>query len=58
VSAPCSWEEIERGVVGPRAFTVRTMARRVEVVGDLWADMPKRKRSLARAIERVRRMKV
>ena len=56
VSAPCSWEEIERGEVGPRTFTLRTMAKRVEDVGDLWADMPKRKRSLRRAIERLRRL--
>ena len=26
VSAPCTWEEIERGEVGPRTFTLRTMA--------------------------------
>ena len=55
VSAPCSWEEIERGEVGPRTFTLRGMARRVDEVGDLWADMPKRKRSLRRPIERLRR---
>jgi bifunctional non-homologous end joining protein LigD len=57
VSAPCSWEELERGEVGPRTFTLREMASRVEEVGDLWAEMPKRKRSLRRAIERLRRMK-
>jgi bifunctional non-homologous end joining protein LigD len=57
VSAPCTWEEIQSGEVGPRTFTLRTMADRVEAVGDLWADMPKRKRSLSRAIERLRRMK-
>ena len=26
VSAPCTWEEIERGDVGPQTFTLRTMA--------------------------------
>ena len=26
VSAPCTWEELERGEVGPRTFTLRTMA--------------------------------
>jgi bifunctional non-homologous end joining protein LigD len=50
VSAPCTWEEVERGEVGPRTFTLRTMADRVGAVGDLWADMPKRKRSLSKAI--------
>jgi bifunctional non-homologous end joining protein LigD len=53
VSAPCSWEEIERGDVHPRIFTLRTMCDRVAQVGDLWADM-RRGRSLARPMERVR----
>jgi bifunctional non-homologous end joining protein LigD len=56
VSAPCSWEEIERGEVGPRTFTLRDMTGRVADVGDLWADMSKRKRSLGRPIERLRRL--
>ena len=40
VSAPCTWEEIERGEVHPQSFTLRTMAARLDSVGDLWADMP------------------
>ncbi len=55
VSAPCTWEEIERGEVGPRTFTLRTMAARLAAVGDLWAAMRRRKRSLRRAIEHLRR---
>ena len=39
VSAPCTWEEVERGDIAPRTFTLRTMASRIAVVGDLWADM-------------------
>ena len=39
VSAPCTWEEMERGDVAPRTFTLRTMAARTAAVGDLWADM-------------------
>jgi bifunctional non-homologous end joining protein LigD len=39
VSAPCTWEEMEHGETAPRTFTLRTMAARVAVVGDLWADM-------------------
>ena len=42
VSAPCTWEEIERGEAGPRTFTLRTMAERVAAVGDLWSDMRRR----------------
>ncbi len=49
VSAPCTWEEIERGEVGPRTFTVRTMADRVAAVGDLWSDMEGHKKSVGPA---------
>lgn len=55
VSAPCTWEEIERGEVHPRSFTLRGMMQRVAEVGDLWAEMLKRKRSLEKAIHRLRR---
>ena len=39
VSAPCTWIEVERGEVGPRTFTLRTMAARIAQVGDLWKDI-------------------
>ena len=39
VSAPCTWEEIEQGVVSPRSFTLRGMTERIEAVGDLWLDL-------------------
>jgi bifunctional non-homologous end joining protein LigD len=55
VSAPCTWEEIERGTVNPRTFTLRNLAARVEDVGDVWSEMRRRKRSLKRAIEKLRR---
>ena len=41
VSAPCTWEELERGEIGPRTFTLRTMADRIAGVGDLWSEMRK-----------------
>ncbi len=53
VSAPCTWEEVEQGVVGPRTFTLRTMAQRISDAGDLWSDLLKRKVSLKRALDRV-----
>jgi bifunctional non-homologous end joining protein LigD len=56
VSAPCTWEEIERGAVTPRSFTLRNMPERIEAAGDLWSDMRKRRRSLRAAIERLRKM--
>ena len=56
VSAPCTWEELERGDVGPRTFTLRTMAQRISVAGDLWADLLKKKRSLKQPMERLRKL--
>ena len=56
VSAPCTWEEIERGEVGPQTFTLRTMAERIGEVGDLWSGLRKRKRSLRRPMEKLRRL--
>lgn len=56
VSAPCTWAEIESGEVGPRTFTLRTMAARIEAVGDLWSSMRKGRRSLGRPIDRLHRM--
>jgi len=55
VSAPCTWEEVERAAVDPGTFTLRNMSARVASVGDVWSDMLRRKRSLKRAIEKVRR---
>jgi bifunctional non-homologous end joining protein LigD len=56
ISAPCTCEEIESGDVHPRSFTMLNMADRMEAVGDLWKDMARRKRSLTRAIGRLKRM--
>jgi bifunctional non-homologous end joining protein LigD len=54
VSAPCTWEEIERGEVHPGTFTVRNMPDRIAKVGDLWADLRRRRRSLKRPLEKLR----
>jgi bifunctional non-homologous end joining protein LigD len=56
VSAPCTWREIERREVSPQGIKLRDMAGRIADVGDLWAGIAKRRRSLRRAIERVRRL--
>jgi bifunctional non-homologous end joining protein LigD len=53
VSAPCTWEEVEGGKVAPQSFTLRTMPARIEAVGELWADLPKRQRSLRKAMARL-----
>ena len=54
VSAPCTWEEVEQGGVTPRTFTLRTMAARLDAVGDVWSDLRRSRRSLRRAIDRLR----
>ncbi len=56
VSAPCTWEELERGTVNPDSFTIRTMAARIEKAGDPWADMLRRRRSLKTATEKLKRL--
>ena len=50
VSAPCTWQEIERGEVGPKTFTLRNMSQRIAAVGDIWAPMLERGQSLRDAI--------
>jgi len=56
VSTPCTWEELERGEVGPQTFTLRTMAQRIADVGDLWADLLRKKRSLRRPVEQLKKL--
>ena len=54
VSAPCTWAEIERGDVNAQTFTLQNMPERVATIGDVWADLRRRGRSLKRAMERLR----
>ncbi|MGB2716484.1 MAG: non-homologous end-joining DNA ligase [Vicinamibacterales bacterium] len=56
VSAPCTWQELERGDVGPRSFTLRTLQARLDAVGDVWSELRKRGRSLRRPVERLRQI--
>ena len=57
VSAPCTWQEIERGDVEPGTFTIRSVLERVREVGDMWGDMRRRGRSLKRPMELLARMR-
>lgn len=50
ISAPCTWEEIERGEVVPQSFRLRAMAKRLDAAGDLWGDMLSKRASLSNAI--------
>jgi len=56
VSAPCTWEEVEAGEVEPKTFTLRRMEERVTKLGDIWGDLLKRKRSLKKSIEQLRKL--
>lgn len=47
VSAPCTWDEVERGAVAPQAFKLRAMKARIDAVGDLWAERGQEGQSLA-----------
>ena len=39
VSAPCTWDEVQSGSVGPRTFTLRNMRTRLEQVGEVWGEL-------------------
>jgi bifunctional non-homologous end joining protein LigD len=57
VSAPCTWQEVERGEVEPGTFTIRNVLERIREIGDVWADMRRRGRSLKRPMELLARMR-
>ena len=56
VSAPCTWDEVERGTASPGSFTLRNMPDRIAEVGDLWANLHRRGRSLQRPMDKVKEL--
>ena len=56
VSAPCTWEEVEKGKVNPDSFTLRNLPARIKKTGDLWAEMLRKRPSLKKPIGRLKRM--
>jgi bifunctional non-homologous end joining protein LigD len=46
VSAPCTWDEVAHGAVGPRTFSLRNMTARVAAVADVWSDLLRAGQSL------------
>jgi bifunctional non-homologous end joining protein LigD len=54
VSAPCTWEELESGRVGPQTFTLRNLSARLAEVGDLWRDLHEHAASLDGPLAKVR----
>lgn len=55
VSAPCTWEELESGTIGPQSFRLADMTARVGRVGDLWQDLHAQPASLESAIQKLSR---
>jgi bifunctional non-homologous end joining protein LigD len=53
VSAPCTWDEVEKGSIHPQTFNVRNMAKRVAKVGDLWSDLHTKPHPLGNALKKV-----
>ncbi|MES1209398.1 MAG: ATP-dependent DNA ligase, partial [Pseudomonadota bacterium] len=56
VSAPCTWDEIARGVASPRTFTLKTMSARLAAVGDLWSAMADARQSLQQPLARLEQL--
>ena len=56
VSAPCTWEEIEEGKVSPASFNLRNMPARLKKMGDLLSDMLKKRRSLTKPIDSLKKL--
>ena len=51
VSAPCTWQEIERGEVAPATFSLRNVLDRVQKIGDVWNDLRHNGKALGRPSE-------
>jgi bifunctional non-homologous end joining protein LigD len=51
VSAPVTWEEVERAKITPRDFTIKNVLARIKRRGDLFRPVLESRQSLARAFE-------
>jgi bifunctional non-homologous end joining protein LigD len=54
ISAPCTWDEVERGEVGPQTCTLRSMEARLQAVGDVWAALGTQRYSFLGPAERLK----
>ena len=54
VSAPCTWQEVESGDVGPRSFTLRGMMARAASLSDPWTDMWRCRQALRPAVQKLK----
>lgn len=55
VSAPCRWQEVESGEVGPRSFVLRDMRDRITRVGDVWTNLYAHGHALVAGADALRR---
>ncbi len=53
VSMPCGWDEVVRGEVSPRTFTLRNVPERLAQNGDAWTSLHDEPHSLAVAAEKL-----
>jgi len=53
VSAPCTWDEVERSEILPGTVTLRTMGTRAARLGDPWSDLSRNASSLRPALEKL-----
>jgi bifunctional non-homologous end joining protein LigD len=56
ISAPCTWQEVEREAIGPRTITLRTMPARIAEVGELWQSMDSERQSLQGPLTSLQRL--
>jgi len=57
VSAPLAWAEVEDPALSPGGFTLRDVPRRLDRTGDPWAELWARPGSIARAAQRLDRIR-
>jgi bifunctional non-homologous end joining protein LigD len=57
VSTPLKWAEVRQGL-DPTKFTIRTMAKRLEKIGDLWEPILGPGIDLERCLDRLQRFRV
>jgi bifunctional non-homologous end joining protein LigD len=55
VAMPLVWHDLERGMVGPRTFTIRNVNEYLQLNGDPWSGMAKRAHSIKLAHKRIAR---
>ena len=56
VATPIEWAELDGASMRPDLFTIRDVAKRVADHGDPWSDLRRHARSLARPLDKLRRM--